>query len=324
MSFRKEDIEKIYNTIRVKHNTGKNASYIPELKDVDPDIYAISICDINGNIMNVGDSNKKVAIESVSKVFSLILSLNKYNIKTLMDKIGSLQGIRSFNSLEDVIRIKNHTINSFVNAGAMATTSLLYNKNKPDKDKEKDKEKETNVDKIIMNNMDKMIKKNMEDFAGEKLELNNKVYNSEMNNNQHNIKLVKTLMKYNRFYGKIETIIDSYTKQCSYMVSSKNIAVMAATIANYGLNPITKKKLTSRENAKYVIDHMAEHGMYNQSPAWWKETCLPAKSGVGGIIMIVIPGIMGIGIVSPPLNTFGNSKHGVETGKMLANTPIYT
>jgi glutaminase len=321
MSFKREDIEKIYNTIRVKHNTGKNASYIPELKDVDPNIYAISICDIKGHIINVGDSDKKVAIESVSKVFSLILALNKYNVTTLLDKIGSLKEIGSFNSLEDVINIKNHTINSFVNAGAMATTSLLYKKNKPDKEKEK--ETETNVDKIIMNNMDKMIKKNMEDFAGEKLELNNKVYISEMNNNQHNIKLVKTLMKYNRFYGKIETIIECYTKQCSYMVSSKNIAVMAAAIANYGVNPITKKKLTSRENATYVIEHMAEHGMYNQSPAWWKETCLPAKSGVGGIIMIVIPGVMGIGIVSPPLNTYGNSKRGVDTGKMLANIPIY-
>lgn len=309
MSFLKEDVEKIYNTIRVKHNTGKNASYIPELKGVDPNIYAISICDIKGNIMNIGDYDKKVAIESVSKVFSLILALNKYNVETLLEKIGNSEEIRSFNSLEDVLKIKNHTINSFVNAGAMATTSLLYDKNRPDK------ENRTNIDKLI--------KKNMENFCGEKIELNNKVYISEITNNQHNRKLVMELMKFGRFYGKIQTIIQCYTKQCSYMVSSKNIAVMAATIANYGVNPITKKKLTSRKNSEYVIDHMAEHGMYNEAPAWWKETCLPAKSGVGGIIMIVIPGIMGIGIVSPPLDTFGNSKRGVETGKMLANTPIY-
>lgn len=310
MSFRKEDVEKIYNTIRVKHNTGKNAAYIPELKNVDPDIYAISICDIKGRDINVGDYNKKVAIESVSKVFSLILALNKYNIKTLLEKIGSSKEIGSFNSLEDVLKIKSHTINSFVNAGAMATTSLLYDKNKPDKENRK--------------HIDKVIKKNMEDFACEKTELNNKLYISEITNNEHNRKLVMNLMKFDRFYGKIETIIECYTKQCSYMFSSKNIAVMAATIANYGVNPITKKKLTSRENAEYVIEHMAEHGMYNEAPVWWKETCLPAKSGVGGIIMIVIPGVMGIGIVSPPLNTFGNSTRGVATGKMLANTPIYT
>ena len=137
MSFKKEDIEKIYNTIRVKHNTGKNAAYIPELKGVDPDIYAISICDVQGNVMNVGDYNKKVAIESVSKVFSLILALNKYNVETLLEKIGSSDEIRSFNSLEDVLKIKSHTINSFVNAGAMATTSLLYDKNRPDKENRK-------------------------------------------------------------------------------------------------------------------------------------------------------------------------------------------
>ena len=98
---------------------------------------------------------------------------------------------------------------------------------------------------------------------------------------------------------------------------------MAATLANYGVNPVTKKRLTSRENAEYAVDHMAQHGMYNQAPIWWKETSMPAKSGVGGIIMIVLPGIMGIGIVSPPLNSFGNSTRGVDTGRMLANIPIY-
>ena len=259
--------------------------------------------------MNVGDYDKKVAIESVSKVFSLILALNKYNVKTLLEKIGSSKEIGSFNSLEDVLKIKSHTINSFVNAGAMATTSLLYDKNKPDKENRK--------------KIDALIKKNMEDFAGEQTELNNKVYVSEITNNQHNRKLVMNLMKYGRFYGKIETIIECYTKQCSYMFSSKNIAVMAATLANYGVNPVTKKRLTSRENAEYAVEHMAEHGMYNQAPVWWRETFMPAKSGVGGIIMIVLPGIMGIGIVSPPLNTFGNSTRGVDTGKMLANTPIF-
>jgi len=309
MSFHKEDIEKIYNKIRVKHNTGKNASYIPELKNVDPNIYAISICDVNGNIMNVGDYEKKVAIESVSKVFTLILALNKYNVKTLLEKIGSSKEIGSFNSLEDVKKIKSHTINSFVNAGAMATTSLLYDKSKCDKDNKKI--------------MDKMIKKNMEDFSGEKTELNNKVFMSELTHNEHNRELVMNLMIYGRFYGEVETSMECYVKQCSYMFSSKNIAVMAATIANYGVNPVTKKRLTSHENAEYVIDHMAQHGMYNQAPIWWKETCMPAKSCVGGIIMIVLPGIMGIGIVSPPLNTFGNSTRGVDTGRMLANTPIY-
>jgi glutaminase len=309
MSFKKEDIEKIYNTIRLKNNIGKNADYIPELKNVDSSIYAISICDVKGNIINVGDYNTKVAIESVSKVFTLILALNKHNIKKLLDKIGSSKQVGSFNSLDDVIKIQNHTINSFVNAGAIATTSLLYDKNKSDSENRK--------------NIDKMIKKNMEDFAGEKTKLNNKLYMSELNTNESNRKLVMSLMKYGRFYGEVETIIESYTKQCSYMFSSKNIAVMAATIANYGVNPVTKKRLTSRKNVEYVVEHMAHHGNYNQSSEWWEETYMPSKSGVGGVIMIVLPGVMGIAIVSPPLNKFGNSIWGLETAKMLANTSIY-
>jgi len=102
------------------------------------------------------------------------------------------------------------------------------------------------------------------------------------------------------------------------MISSENIALMAATLANGGVNPVTKKRLSSKENVDYVVNHMARHGMYNESPSWWKVTHMPAKSGVGGVIMIVIPGVMGIGIVSPPLNEFGNSSRGVETVKMLA------
>lgn len=309
MSFRKQDIEKIYDMLREKRNTGKNASYIPELEKVDPTIYAISICDTNGNTINIGDYTKKVAIESVSKVFSLILALNKYNVKTLLEKIGSSKEIHSFNSIDDVLKIKNHTINSFVNAGAMATTSLLYDKNVSDKENKK--------------KIDRSIKTELEDFCGEKLTLNKKLLMSELTNNEHNHTLATILMKNKRFYGNVETIIECYTKQCSYMVSSKNIAVMAATLANAGVNPITKKALTTKENADYAITHMACHGMYNESPVWWKETRMPAKSGVGGIIMIVIPGIMGIGIVSPPLNKFGNSARGVETGKMLADVPLY-
>jgi glutaminase len=107
------------------------------------------------------------------------------------------------------------------------------------------------------------------------------------------------------------------------MVTSKDVSIMAATIANNGINPITHKSLINKEKADYIIEHMYDHGLYNETPIWFEKTYFPAKSGVGGIIMIVIPGVMGIGIVSPPLNKYGNSYKGVETGKLLANIPIY-
>jgi len=98
---------------------------------------------------------------------------------------------------------------------------------------------------------------------------------------------------------------------------------MAATLANNGVNPLTRKLLINQDKTDYIIEHMSDHGLYNETPMWWDETYFPAKSGVGGIIMIVIPGVMGIGIVSPPLNKYGNSYKGVKTGKLLANIPIY-
>ena len=309
MSFNYDEVNQIYKNIRSMKLKGSNASYIPDLQKVDPNIYALSICNINGEIMNFGDYDTEVGIESVSKVFTLALVLKKYSIKTVLNKIGNMSEQHSFNSINDVINTKNHTINSFVNAGAIATTSLLYNKNKTKDENEKE--------------ITELILENMENFADRKLKINNNLYLSEYNNSEHNNKLIKKLIKYNRFYGDPETTLKVYTKQCSVMANSKDVATMAATLANYGVNPITKQNIITKEKSEYIIAHMANHGLYNESNIWWKDTFLPAKSGVGGIIMIVIPGIMGIGIISPPLNKYGNSTKGIETGKLLANLPIY-
>lgn len=309
MSFNYDEVNEIYKNIRSMKLKGSNASYIPDLQKVDPNIYALSICNINGEIMNFGDYDTEVGIESVSKVFTLALVLKKYSIKTVLNKIGNISEKHSFNSINDVINTENHTINSFVNAGAIATTSLLYNKNKTKDENEKE------ITELIM--------ENMENFADRKLKINNHLYLSEYNNSEHNKKLIRKLLMYSRFYGHPDTTLKLYTKQCSVMVNSKDVATMAATLANYGVNPITKKNITTKKNAEYIIAHMANHGLYNESKLWWKDTFLPAKSGVGGIIMIVIPGIMGIGIVSPPLNKYGNSIKGIKTGKLLADLPIY-
>ena len=309
MSFRYADVEKIYNKIKKLKQKGKNADYIPDLKRGDPNIYAISVCNIKGEIMNFGDYESEVGIESVSKVFTLALALNIHGIKKLIRNIGKTKEQHEFNSMNDVIHLKNHTINSFVNAGAMATTSLLYSEIKSKEDNEK-----------LIN---KLILENMEDFAGRKLKVNEHLYLSEYNTSDHNKKLIDKLVSYSRFYGDPETTLKTYTKQCSVMVTSKDIAVMAASLANNGKNPITHKKILNEEKTDYITEHMADHGLYNESDSWWEKTYFPAKSGVGGVIMIVIPGIMGIGIVSPPLNNYGNSYKGVETGKLLANIPIY-
>ena len=306
----KENIETIYNKLKNKNCGGKNcggknADYIPELAKVNPDLYAISIYTIDGQSINIGDYTHEFAIESCSKVFTLALALEKFGIPYLKKNIGENKSKEAFNSICSVDRIKNHTINSFDNGGAMATTSLLFASNS---------NKQTFTRQIV---------DNMSAFAGRQLHVGNKIYRSEILHSEHNLAIAHLLKSYNKFYGDIDECVDVYIRQCSVMVTSKDIAIVAATLANGGINPITKKNVVTTKNTEYIVDHMAKHGLYNESDIWWGKTFLPAKSGVGGIIMIVIPGVMGICILSPPLNKYGNSYKGIKTGKMLANLPIY-
>lgn len=291
-------IEKIYNTIKNNKIEGKNADYIPELSRVDEKLYALSIYTIDGQTYNYGDYNHEFAIESVSKVFTLALALEKYGTSYLKKMIGEKKSSGSFNSICSVDRIKNHTINSFDNGGAIATTSLLY---------QPDKQKFTNS-----------IIDNMSDFACQKLSINNKVYNSEISHSEHNLAIAHLLKSYNKFYGDIDTCVDVYTKQCSVMVSTQDVALMGATLANNGINPKSKKRLIKPENVKYILKHMALNGIYNDNYNWLKNSGVYVKSGVGGIILLVIPGLMGIGIASPPLNKYGNSTKGIQTSKKIS------
>ena len=291
-----QEIEKIYNKLK---NTkgGKNADYIPELSKVDSDLYAISIYTVDGQMFNIGDYNHEFAIESCSKIFTLALALDKFGIPFVQKKIGENKSNEAFNSICSVDRITNHTINSFDNGGAMATTSLLY---------EKDKRK-----------FAKNIIDNMSEFAGRKLYVNNKIYKSELLHSEHNLAIAYLLKSYGKFYGDVETCVDIYTRQCSVMVKSSDIAIMAATLANGGINPKTNSKLISKKNVKYILDHMELNGLYNETDDWMKKYGMHAKSGVGGVLLCVIPGKMGIGIISPPLNKYGNSVKGIKTAIKL-------
>ena len=293
------DITKIYNKLK---NTkgGKNADYIPELANVDPNLYAISIYTVDGETINVGDYTHEFAIESCSKVFTLALALEKFGIPYLKKQIGVKKSHEAFNSICSVDRIKNHTINSFDNGGAMATTSLLY---KPTATKSQ----------YIKELVD-----NMSNFAGRQLHVSNKIYKSELLHDEHNLAIAYLLKSYNKFYGDIETCVDVYTRQCSVMVTSKDVAVMAATLANNGVNPKTKQRIIKPANVKYILEHMALNGLYNETEKYMSEVGIIAKSGVGGVLLLVVPGVMGIGIISPPLNKFGNSFKGIKTAKMIS------
>ena len=291
-----EDITKIYNKVKPMHS-GKNADYIPELKKVDPNLYAISIYTIDGYSYNIGDYTTEFAIESCSKIFTLALALEKYGIKTLQNKIGELKAFDKFNSINEILERK-HTLNSFSNGGAMATTSLLYEKN------------QKKFEKKIIDNMNK--------FAGRKLNMDNKIYLSEFSHVDHNLSIAYLLKSINRFYGDVQETVDVYTRQCSVRTTTQDLAIMAATLANKGLNPKTNKQVIHPKYISYILKHMEDNGLYEESDDIIKTIGFPAKSGVSGSLLVVIPGVMGIGIYSPPLNKYGNSVKGIKTMKLIA------
>lgn len=297
-----ENIEKIYNKLKGS-NGGKNAEYIHELFIEDPHLYAISVYMLDqdqghNQEINIGDFKHEFAIESCSKVFTLALALEKYGINQLKAKIGEDHSSAAFNSICAADSAQGHTINSFNNGGAMSTVSLLY---VPDNN--------AFINKII---------KNMSNFACNPLHVNNKIYKSELSTSERNLAIAYLLKSYGRFYGNVEKCVDTYTKQCSTMVTSKDLALMAATLANKGINPYSKKRLVKSTSVDYILKHMEIGGLYDETPTWMNSVGYPAKSGVSGLLMIVIPGLMGIGIASPPLNKFGNSVKGIKTAKMIA------
>jgi len=295
-------IELIYNKFKKKKG-GKNATYIPALTKVNPSLYAISICTVDGDQYDIGDYNTFFSIQSVSKVFTLALALEKYGTEYLKKNIGNKPSKLPYNSVHAIENIPTHASNSFSNAGAIATTCLSF-----EKTFEKNRSK---FEKKMIDNMNK--------FAGKKLHINKEIYNSELSLADHNFALAYLLKSYSRFTGDVSTCVDVYTRQCSVMVTSQDISVMAATIANGGINPITNEVAMDKKHIPYIIDQMYKNGLYDQSEEFNDLVGIPCKSGVGGSLLIVIPGVMGISIFSPPLNKYGNSFKGINTAIMLAS-----
>ena len=293
-----ELIEKAFNKYK-NNNDGKPASYIPQLAKADPKLFGVCYVDCQGNTYEAGKSRDTVPIESISKVFSLAMAAHELGVGEVNRKIGNEGSSLPFNSVIACVLSKSHTINPFVNQGAMATTSLLSNKNK----------------RIFK----ERVSKNMEKYAGRKLITDKKVYKSEMATNDTNMALAYLLKSYGRFYGNVEDTVDVYTEQCSKLVSAKDLATMACVFAKGGIHPHSNKRILTKEASEYVYRSLRGEGLYEYSGRWDTDVgCVSAKSGVGGGILIILKGVGGIGIVSPPLDKIGNSVRGIKAGKIIS------
>ena len=266
---------------------GKNADYIKELANVDPNIFGIALVTADGAVYTKGDITSMVSIQSISKVFTMAKVIEQEGPQFLQDKIGVNATGLPFNSIVAVEMNKGGKINPLVNPGAIAATSLIRGNDSIEKWKE--------------------IQKIQSDFAGRQLSINRPVYISEAGDNLRNQAIAHLLLAYNRIYFDPIEATDIYTKQCALNVNVKDLATMAATLANGGVNPITKNKVVSQTTVMYTLPVMATAGLYDNSGIWLFNSGLPAKSGVGGGILAVCPGKFGIAVISPPLDNSGNS-----------------
>ena len=281
----KEAYEKFRN-----NQDGKNADYIKALAVVDSKIFGITLVTPDGKVYEIGDTKEVVSIQSISKVFTAAKVMQEKGEKFIQEKIGVNATGLAFNSIIAIELHDGSASNPFVNAGAIQSTSWVEAKDSKER-----------WAKIYAN---------MDDFAGKKLGFNDVVYDSEVNDNKRNQAISKILDAYGRMGSDPLEATTVYTKQCSVNVSAHDLGVMGATFANHGVNPVTGKKVIDSKYVPKILAVMATAGLYDNAGDWLYLTGTPAKSGVGGGILAIVPGKLGIGVVSPPLDKYGNSVRG--------------
>ena len=275
---------------------GKNADYIPALAKVDPNIYGIALVTTDGKVYTVGDVASEVSIQSISKVFTMAKVIEESGPDALVDNMGVDATGQAFNSIVAIEQHKGAEMNPLVNAGAITATSMIKGATYAD------------IWAAIIGYYG--------DFAGRALSVNQEVYESEAATNQRNLAIAELMYAYGHIKTDPKQATDIYTKQCAVSVNAKDLAVMAATLADAGRNPLTKKQIMRADHVPNVLAVMATAGLYDDSGKWLYTTGLPAKSGVGGGIIAVSPGKFGIAVISPPLDSAGNS---VRAQKAIAD-----
>jgi glutaminase len=266
---------------------GKNADYIPYLATVPSTLFGVAMVTLDGKVIEAGDTNYAFAIESIAKVFTLSLVMSESGPDVVKQKVGANATGLPFNSVIALELHKGNPLSPLVNAGAMATVSL--------------------VKAGSANERWQKIAANMDGFADAELSLNQAVFKSESDTNQHNRAIAYLLQSAGFMYSDPMEACDVYTRECSVGVTPKNLAIMAGTLANGGVNPLSKKRLLDQAYVPKILAEMAVEGLYDTSGAWQYDVGLPAKSGVGGGIMAISPGNWAIAAFSPPLDGAGNS-----------------
>lgn len=277
---------------------GVVADYIPELAKADPEWFGISIVTADGRSFQVGESQQHFSIQSISKPFVFGKALEDHGRDVVLNRVGVEPTGEAFNSIvldED----SNRPFNPMVNAGAIATTDLIQGTDYPDR-----------VGRMI----DLFSK-----YIGRDVHIDNQVFMSERTTGHRNRAIGYLMRNFEMVNKDFEESLELYFQQCSILVNAHDLAVMGATLANSGVNPLTNQRAISAEYVKDVLSIMLTCGMYDYAGEWAYRVGLPAKSGVAGGIVAVVPGRLGIGIYSPRLDPKGNSVRGIKVCERLSN-----
>jgi glutaminase len=278
---------------------GENADYIPILASIDSELFGVAIATVDGKVYAAGDVDFTFSIQSVAKPFTMALVMQAQGLDAIVEKIGVEPTGMPFNSIIAIELNDARAINPMVNAGAIAAVSMIEAKD---------------VDERWKVILDGYI-----DFAGEQLELIDEVYVSEAATNYRNRAIAHLLYNYGRLYSEPLEATDVYTKQSSVGVNAKQLAMMGATLANGGVNPKTGKKVLNKDKVDEVLAVMLMAGFYDEVGIWAYQAGLPAKTGVGGGIVAVVPGKMAIVGFSPRLNEAGNSVRALRAIEYISN-----
>jgi len=273
-------------------SAGKVASYIPELSKADPDWFGISMVTLDGRTFDVGDSHQKFTIQSISKVFVYGMALEDFGRENVIKKVGGEPTGDPFNSLIRLDEDSKRPENPMINAGAIATTSLITGQDPADR----------------LNRMLAMF----QNYTGHEMFVDVSTFISERSTGHRNRAMAHLMLNFGMIDEHIEDVLDLYFQQCAVLVTCHDLALMAATLANQGINPITGEQAVAREHVRDILSVMYTCGMYNFAGEWAYRVGIPAKSGVSGGILAVVPDQAGIAVFSPPLDERGNSVRGLK------------
>ncbi len=270
---------------------GELAGYIEELASADPDQLGAALATLDGEIYCAGDTDIEFSIQSISKPFAYALALADRGVDQVLDKVDVEPSGEAFNEIS--LDKDGRPLNPMINAGAITTHSLIGLPGCTAEDR---------VERMV---------EGLSAFAGRRLTVDEGVYRSELDDAHRNLAIAHMLRSYDVLTEDPRTVVDGYTRQCSLMVTVHDLAMMAATLANQGVNPVTGERAVPVAVIRQVLSVMSTCGMYDAAGDWTTQVGIPAKSGVSGGVIGALPGQMGIATFSPRLDKHGNSVRGV-------------